>query len=105
MTSPSRARAMACNSPTTPGAETLDGQKEIGPSAPAANAQRTVELPALGRVLNRARTLDLAIALTVVLPRLAFLLSTHITYEDSLITLRYAENFAHGHGLVYNLSE
>jgi hypothetical protein len=30
---------------------------------------------------------------------------TRISYEDSLITLRYAENLAHGRGLVYNPPE
>jgi hypothetical protein len=46
-----------------------------------------------------------ALFLLVCLPRLLFLAQTGITYEDSLITLRYAENLAHGHGLVYNPGE
>ena len=34
--------------------------------------------------------------------RLMMLLWTHSTTEDALITLRYAENIAHGNGFVYN---
>jgi hypothetical protein len=37
--------------------------------------------------------------------RLAYLAGTGITYEDSLITLRYAENMARGLGPVYNPGE
>jgi hypothetical protein len=45
------------------------------------------------------------IALLAIIIRIYILNSTHCTVEDSLITLRYAENLAHGHGLVYNLGE
>ena len=37
--------------------------------------------------------------------RLWFMAFTGITYEDSLISLRYAQNFASGLGLVYNPGE
>jgi hypothetical protein len=37
--------------------------------------------------------------------RLLFLAQTGVTYEDSLISLRYAENLAAGRGLVYNPGE
>jgi glycosyl transferase family 87 len=47
----------------------------------------------------------LLIAAVVVAPRLWFLAFTHITYEDSLISLRYAHNLAAGYGLVYNPGE
>ncbi len=41
----------------------------------------------------------------VVAARLVFLAVTRISYEDSFISLRYAENLAAGHGLVYNVGE
>jgi len=44
-------------------------------------------------------------SLAVIAARLAFLAYTGITIEDSLISLRYAENLAAGHGLVYNPGE
>jgi hypothetical protein len=47
----------------------------------------------------------LLVAAIVVIPRLWFLAFTHITYEDSLISLRYAHNLAAGYGLVYNAGE
>jgi hypothetical protein len=71
----------------------------------AATAPGTIEVPSLAKFVNRARALDLGILLLVFLPRLAFLASTRITYEDSLITLRYAENCTRGLGLVYNPGE
>lgn len=46
-----------------------------------------------------------AIAAAAVLLRAGIAFTTHFTNEDSLITLRYAENLAGGHGLVYNPGE
>ncbi len=45
-----------------------------------------------------------AILLTIGV-RLLLLALTNIRYEDSLISLRYAENLAQGHGLVFNPGE
>jgi hypothetical protein len=45
------------------------------------------------------------IALFAVLIRAAIALATRRTAEDALITLRYAENLAAGHGFVYNVGE
>jgi hypothetical protein len=45
------------------------------------------------------------IAVAVVAARLWFLAYTHVTYEDALISLRYARNLAEGLGLVYNPGE
>src|SRR5438067_12915207 len=53
----------------------------------------------------KPRATTLAIFLGVVAVRLAYFGLTQITYEDSLITLRYAQNLASGHGLVYNPGE
>ena len=47
----------------------------------------------------------LAIAALAVLIRAAMAVATHFTQEDFLITLRYAENIAHGHGFVFNVGE
>jgi hypothetical protein len=47
----------------------------------------------------------LLIGAAVVAVRLWFLAFTHVTYEDALISLRYAENLAAGRGLVYNPGE
>ncbi len=46
-----------------------------------------------------------AIAALAVAIRIGVAFTTHFTWEDSLITLRYAENIAHGHGFVYNPGE
>jgi hypothetical protein len=46
-----------------------------------------------------------AIAGLAILLRLIIAVATHFTNEDSLITLRFAENIAHGHGFVYNAGE
>lgn len=46
-----------------------------------------------------------AIAALAVAIRVGISVSTHFTWEDSLITLRYAENLARGHGFVYNPGE
>ncbi len=46
-----------------------------------------------------------AIAGLAIVVRLVVAGATHFTSEDYLITLRYAQNLAHGHGLVYNLNE
>ncbi len=43
------------------------------------------------------------ILVAALIARLTLLFSTHRTAEDFYITLRYAENIAHGHGFVYNL--
>src|SRR5262245_57726879 len=56
------------------------------------------------RTMN-PRAADFVSSLGVVAIRLAYFGLTHITYEDSLITLRYAQNLATGHGLVYNPGE
>jgi hypothetical protein len=45
------------------------------------------------------------IAALAVLIRAVVALATHFTSEDFLITLRYADNLAAGHGLVYNVGE
>jgi hypothetical protein len=42
------------------------------------------------------------IAVFAIAIRIGVALTTRFTWEDSLITLRYAENIAHGHGFVYN---
>ena len=49
--------------------------------------------------------LALLIALSALVARLWMMRLTHATTEDFLITLRYAENIAHGNGFVYNLGE
>jgi hypothetical protein len=46
-----------------------------------------------------------AVAGLAILVRVIIALATHFTNEDSLITLRFAENIAHGHGFVYNTGE
>ena len=46
-----------------------------------------------------------AIAALAVVVRLVVVWKSHFTSEDFLITLRYAENLAQGHGLVYNVGE
>lgn len=53
----------------------------------------------------KIRATDVVVFLVVVAVRLGYFGLTHITYEDSLITLRYAQNLASGHGLVYNPGE
>lgn len=58
-----------------------------------------------GREANRLGSMAWGIAALAILLRLALAASTHFTSEDFLITLRYAENLAHGHGLVYNVGE
>jgi hypothetical protein len=45
------------------------------------------------------------VALAVLGVRLAFMAHSGLTYEDALISLRYAVNWASGHGLVYNPGE
>lgn len=47
----------------------------------------------------------LALAAAAVLVRWCFQLATGVTFEDSLISLRYAENLAAGLGMVYNPGE
>ncbi len=46
----------------------------------------------------------LVILVAALIARLTLLYSTHRTAEDFYITLRYAENIAHGNGFVYNLA-
>ncbi len=46
-----------------------------------------------------------AIAVLAIAVRMVVAFATHFTSEDYLITLRFAENLAHGHGLVYNVGE
>jgi hypothetical protein len=47
----------------------------------------------------------LALVGAVVIVRWLFLAATGIAFEDSYISLRYAENLASGHGMVYNPGE
>lgn len=47
----------------------------------------------------------LAIAALAILLRVGMAAATHFTQEDFLITLRYAENIAHGRGFVFNVGE
>ncbi|MDO8681983.1 MAG: hypothetical protein Q7N50_00680 [Armatimonadota bacterium] len=47
----------------------------------------------------------LLVFLVVVTMRILFLAASHLTYEDALITMRYANNIAGGHGFVYNIGE
>lgn len=54
---------------------------------------------------GRTRSLLLLMATAVVVVRWLFLALTGVTFEDSLISLRYAENLAAGFGLVYNVGE
>jgi hypothetical protein len=49
--------------------------------------------------------LFLLLAAAAVLVRWLFLAITGVTYEDSFISLRYAEHLAHGLGMVYNPGE
>lgn len=49
--------------------------------------------------------LTVAVVAATILLRLAFQAYTRVTYEDSLISLRYAQNLANGAGLVYNVGE
>ena len=65
----------------------------LKPGPTAAGHQR--DLPALVVV----------IAVLAVLLRLGLAVATQYTQEDFLITLRYAENIAQGHGFVYNSGE
>jgi hypothetical protein len=63
--------------------------------------------PAGARFLRHASPalLLLAFAAVAVLVRWVAAAVTGITFEDSLISLRYAENLASGHGMVYNPGE
>ena len=54
---------------------------------------------------GRTRVLLILLAMAVVGIRWAFLALTGVTFEDSLISLRYAENLAAGLGMVYNPGE
>src|SRR5438093_10582038 len=50
--------------------------------------------------------LELAVIVVLVVgARLWFMATTRVTYEDALISLRYARNLAAGMGLVYNPGE
>jgi hypothetical protein len=51
---------------------------------------------------HRILALLLIFALSI---RITFAFITNLTLEDALITFRYAENLAHGHGFVYNLDK
>ncbi len=48
------------------------------------------------------RYVGVLIAFLCVVVRILVMWKTHSTTEDAFITLRYAENIAHGHGFVYN---
>jgi hypothetical protein len=54
---------------------------------------------------NRYRFAALLISVAAITARFLILRSTHSTTEDFFITLRYAENIAHGRGFVYNPGE
>lgn len=58
-----------------------------------------------GRKAARVRVQILGLAAAVVLVRALFSAATGITFEDSLISLRYAENLASGFGMVFNPGE
>ncbi|HEU4753052.1 MAG TPA: hypothetical protein VFU47_08080, partial [Armatimonadota bacterium] len=62
------------------------------------------ETPPKPELRNAGRWLIL-LAVAVVLLRWAYQAFTGITFEDSLISLRYAENLASGLGMVYNPGE
>jgi hypothetical protein len=53
---------------------------------------------------QRSLVRDLSLVAAVVLP-IYFTLDTGLIWEDFLITYRFSENLAQGHGLVYNLGE
>lgn len=52
-----------------------------------------------------ARIELLSVFALVVVVRVFFAVYTRLTYEDALITMRYAQNLAAGHGFVYNIGE
>ncbi len=52
---------------------------------------------------RRSRLLALSIGVLAVVVRLVIAMRTHSTGEDALITLRYAEHIAAGHGFVFNI--
>ena len=61
-----------------------------------------------GKPLQWLLALPVEVRLTIVaglLLRIVLAITTRYTSEDYMITLRYAENLAHGHGLVYNVGE
>jgi hypothetical protein len=53
----------------------------------------------------KSHRLLLGIAVAAILIRWGFQVATGVTFEDSLISLRYAENLAAGLGMVYNPGE
>jgi hypothetical protein len=62
--------------------------------------------PATGNRKSAAPLLEfLLIGALVIAARLWFMAATRVTYEDALISLRYARNLAAGLGLVYNPGE
>src|SRR2546423_15171837 len=50
-------------------------------------------------------SIPIAIAIFAIVIRIVLLRITHCTIEDAYITLRYADNIAHGYGFVYNHGE
>jgi hypothetical protein len=58
--------------------------------------------PSMIRNDHLFRLLAAAIAVLAILVRAWMSWHTHFTGEDAMITLRYAENLAHGRGFVYN---
>ncbi|HTE16862.1 MAG TPA: hypothetical protein VK689_00600, partial [Armatimonadota bacterium] len=76
------------------------------PWEPALSFAMTFSPPAPRTLRHASPTLLLlAFAAMAVLVRWVVLAVTGITFEDSLISLRYAENLASGHGMVYNPGE
>jgi len=57
------------------------------------------------RTIRLSHLLAPSIGVLAVVVRLAVAWRTHSTGEDALITLRYAEHIAAGHGFVFNLGE
>jgi hypothetical protein len=79
----------------------------LGPPEPSGEHAPTSHLSQSGPSSQdrRATSVALAIAAAAVVIRIAVMRATHCTIEDAYITLRYAENLAHGHGFVYNFGE
>src|SRR5579872_308278 len=71
---------------------------------PAIRADASAEAGGVREAVRIPRVLWILAALAVAM-RAGLAVTTHFTGEDYLITLRYAENLARGHGFVYNLGE
>jgi hypothetical protein len=71
----------------------------------AATPEAGQAVPGLAGENRLHRSLSILIAVAAVLARAWVSYTTHATGEDFLITLRYAEHIATGHGFVYNPGE